>query len=81
MVNWREEYKSLEVLTAYQSDLLNNGPHSLASSWMLNAMHSDWKRITGRVDPEPPDCQSNLKDSLKKFNEIHDDYSDPYGGH
>ena len=77
VLDWRKEYSGLTNLSKYQHDLLENGPHSLAQSWMMQAMHNDWKRRKGIKDPEPPNCQSNLKDSLKMF----DDYSDPYGGH
>ena len=79
--NWREEYRGMKVLTKYQVDLLENGPKSLAQSWAMGAMHNDWKKKKGIKEPDPPDCQSNLKDSLKKFNEIYDDHSDPYGGY
>ena len=44
---------------------------------MMGALHNKWKKMKGYKDPEPPDCQSSLKESLKIF----DDYSDPYGGH
>ena len=53
-----------------QLDLLENGPKSLSQSWIMQAMYNKWKKIHGIVEPEPPDCSSNLKDSLKKFDEI-----------
>ena len=74
--NWREEYKGY-TSSKYELDLLDNGPHSLAQSWMMGALYNKWKKMKGYNDPEPPDCQSSLKESLKIF----DDYSDPYGGH
>ncbi len=74
--NWREEQKPY-VQSKLQLEVLENGPRSLAQSWMMQAMKNDWKRRNGYKDPEPPDCQSSLKESLKIF----DDYSDPYGGH
>ena len=48
--NWREEYK------AYTSDsreleLLENGPHSLAQSWRMQAMYNKWKKIRGIKEP------------------------------
>ena len=55
--NWREEYKAY-TSSKYELDLLENGPKSLAARW---------KKIKGYKDPEPPNCQSNLKDSLKKW--------------
>ncbi len=60
--NWREEYKSMKVLNEFQMDLLTNGPKSLAQSWSLGAMYSDWKKKKGIVDPPPPDCQSSFKE-------------------
>ena len=74
--NWREEQKPY-VTSKLQLEVLEQGPRSLAQSWMMQAMKNDWKRRNGYKDPEPPDCQSSLKESLKIF----DDYSDPYGGH
>ena len=66
--NWREEYKAY-TSSRYELDLLENGPRSLAQSWMMGALHNKSKKIHGIVEPEPPDCSSNLKDSLKKFDE------------
>ena len=63
--NWREEYQGMKVLSKYQIDLLQNGPKSLAQSWMMGAMHNDWKKKKGIKDPEPPDCQSSLEEFLK----------------
>lgn len=74
--NWREEQKPY-VSSKLQLEVLENGPRSLAQSWMMQAMKNQWKKRNGYKDPEPPDCQSSLKESLKIF----DDYSDPYGGH
>ena len=67
---WREEYQKMKVLTKYQMDLLKNGPKSLSQSWLLGAMHGDWKKKKGIKDPEPPDCQSSMKEweqSIKKY--------------
>ena len=74
--NWREEQKPY-VSSKLQLEVLEQGPRSLAQSWMMQAMKNQWKKRNGYKDPEPPDCQSSLKESLKIF----DDYSDPYGGH
>ena len=62
--NWREEYKGY-TSSKYELDLLENGPHSLAQSWMMGALHNKWKKMKGYKDPEPPDCQSSLSESLK----------------
>ena len=73
--NWREEYKQF-TSNKKELELLENGPKSLAQSWMLQAMYNKWKKIKGYKDPEPPDCSSSLKeweDSIKKYenNERH----------
>ncbi len=57
----------MKVLTKYQVDLLQNGPKSLAQSWMMGAMHNDWKKKKGIKDPEPPDCQSSLQEFYKNM--------------
>ena len=67
---WREEYRGMKVLGKYQRELIENGPKSLAQSWMMQAMYNDWKKKKGIVDPEPPDCQSSMKEweqSIKKY--------------
>ena len=64
--NWREDYLNTKArLSKYQVDLLKNGPNSLASSWMLGAMHGEWKKMKGYEDPEPPDCQSSLEEFFR----------------
>jgi len=70
--NWREEYKGMKVLNSRQIELLENGPDSLAASWSMQAMKNDWKKKKGIKDPEPPNCQSSMKDweeSIKKYSE------------
>ena len=63
MTDWREEYKGY-VTNKLHLEVLENGPKSLAQSWMMGAMHNKWKKMKGIKDPEPPICQSNLKDFL-----------------
>ena len=68
--DWRQEYLGMKAHGKYQTELLENGPKSLAQSWMMGAMHNDWKRKKGIKDPEPPDCQSSMKEweqSIKKY--------------
>ena len=67
--NWREELIPY-TNSKKELELLENGPKSLSQSWMMGALYQKWKKIFNHKDPEPPDCQSNLKDSLKKFDEI-----------
>ena len=73
--NWRSEYLDLKVLSISQCELLEKGPKSLSQSWILGAMYNDWKRIKGYTDPEPPNCQSSLKEweeSIKKYDQQQD---------
>ena len=64
--NWREEYKS------YTSDkrhleLLENGADSLASSWILQSMYNDWKKIKGYNKLDPKENEGQLQSSLSDF--------------
>ena len=62
--NWRDEYKNYTT-NKLHLELLENGAKSLSQSWILNALYQKWRKMKGYVTPEPPDCQS----SLKEFNE------------
>ena len=59
--NWREEMKGY-TSSRYELDLLENGPHSLAQSWMMGALHNKWKKMKGYKEPEPPDVSSSMKE-------------------
>ncbi len=66
--NWREEY--LPYHTGKQAELLRDGPKSLSQSWIMQAMYNQWKKRNGYKDPEPPNCQSSMKEweeSIKKY--------------
>ena len=63
--NWREEYKAY-TSNIKELELLENGPHSLSSSWILGALYQKWKKIKGYKDPEPPDVSSSLGEFFKK---------------
>ena len=69
---WRKEYMGMKVLSKMQLELLENGPKSLSQSWHLQALHSNWKKMKGYRDPEPPDCQSSMDEFFKnqdKYNQ------------
>ena len=82
---WREEYRGY-TSSKYELDLLENGPKSLSQSWMMGALHNKWKKMKGYKEPEPPDCQSSMKEweqSIKKYQakeEEFDELNDPFGG-
>ena len=44
--NWREEYKAY-TSNEKHLELLENGPHSLSSSWILGALYNKWKKMKG----------------------------------
>ena len=62
---WREEYKNY-TSSKYELDLLENGPKSLAASWMMGALHNKWKKMKGYKDPEPPDVSSSMSEFFEK---------------
>jgi hypothetical protein len=67
--NWREEFKGY-TSNKTELELLDNGPRSLAQSWMMGALHSKWMKMKGYKYPESPDCQSSMKEweeSIKKY--------------
>ena len=62
---WREEYKNY-TSSKYELDLLENGPKSLAASWMMGALHNKWKKMKGYKEPEPPDVSSSMSEFFEK---------------
>ena len=68
--NWREEFKGSRHLSQYQLEILENGPKSLSQSWVLGAMHGEWRKMKGYKYPDPPDCSSSFEEfnqSVKKY--------------
>jgi hypothetical protein len=85
--HWREESKPY-TQSKLQLEVLENGPRSLAQSWMMQAMKNQWKKRNGYKDPEPPDCSSSLQEweqIAKKYeNSKREEFTpenDPYGGY
>ena len=71
--NWREEYKSY-TSNQRHLELLEKGPDSLSSSWILQALYGQWKKMKGydKLDPQENEgqCQSSMKEweeSIKKY--------------
>tara|TARA_B100001094_G_scaffold308406_1_gene341025 strand:- start:378 stop:626 length:249 start_codon:yes stop_codon:yes gene_type:complete len=64
--SWREEYLGMKAHGKLNTELLMNGPKSLAQSWLMQAMHSDWKKKKGIKDPEPPNVQSSMKEFFQR---------------
>ena len=82
--NWREELIPY-TNSKKELELLENGPKSLSQSWYMGALYNKWKKMKGYKDPEPPDCQSSMKEweqSIKKYQEPEfTPDNDPYGGY
>ena len=73
--NWREEYKSY-TSNERHLELLEKGPDSLSSSWILQALYGKWKKMKGydKLDPEENEgqCQTSMKEwetTIKKYTE------------
>ena len=64
--NWREEYKGY-TSSRYELDLLENGPKSLAQSWMMGAMYNQWKKRNGYDKLDPKENEGQLQSSMKEF--------------
>ena len=70
--NWKEEMIGV-TKNKLHLELLRNGPKSLAQSWILGALHNEWKRRNGIKDPEPPNCQSTFLEFDKSVKNVQDD--------
>ena len=71
--NWREEYKAY-TSNEKHLELLENGPHSLSSSWILGALYNKWKKIKGYDKLDPKDNEGQLQSSLGEFFKKQDNY-------
>ena len=69
--NWREEYKNYTT-SKYELELLENGAKSLSQSWCLGALYQKWKKMKGYKEPDPPNCQSSLKEFYAKQQQLED---------
>jgi|TARA_B100000085_G_scaffold8873_1_gene7786 hypothetical protein len=67
--NWRSEYIDIKSrqLSSRQVELLESGADSLSSSWLLQAMYNDWKKIKGYDKLDPKENEGQLQSSLSDF--------------
>ena len=67
--NWRSEYIDIKSrqLSSRQVQLLESGADSLASSWFLQTMYNDWKKIKGYNKLDPKENEGQLQSSLSDF--------------
>ena len=73
--NWREEYKQYTSNKRYL-ELLEKGPDSLSSSWILGAMHNEWRRIKGIVIDYPDENTGQLQSSMSEWEKSIKKYKD-----
>ena len=76
--NWRSEYIDIKgrQLTKRQVELLEKGPDSLSSSWILGAMHNEWRRIKGIKVDYPDENNGQLQSSMSEWEESIKKYKD-----
>ena len=72
--NWREEYKGY-TSNKRHLELLENGPNSLSSSWILGALYNQWKKMKGYDKLDPKDNEGQLQSSMKEGEESIKKYS------
>jgi len=66
--NWREEYKAY-TSNQRHLELLENGPNSLSSSWILGALYNQWKKMKGYDKLDPKENEGQLQSSMKEWEE------------
>ena len=64
--NWREEYKAY-TSNERHLELLEKGPDSLSSSWILQALYGKWKKMKGYDKLDPEENEGQLQSSLGEF--------------
>ena len=76
--NWRSEYIDIKgrQLTKRQVELLEKGPDSLSSSWILGAMHNEWRRIKGIKVDYPDENTGQLQSSMSEWEKSIKKYKD-----
>ena len=72
--NWREEYKAY-TSNKRNLELLEYGPNSLSSSWILGALYNQWKKMKGYDKLDPKDNEGQLQSSMKEWEESVKKYS------
>ena len=72
--NWREEYKAY-TSNERHLELLENGPNSLSSSWILGALYNKWKKMKGYDKLDPKENEGQLQSSMKEWEESVKKYS------
>ena len=64
--NWRKDYADNYCNNKRHLELLENGPKSLSQSWLLGALHNEWKKIKGIKEPDTEN-KGQLQSSMKEF--------------
>ena len=74
--NWRQEYKAY-TSNEKHLELLENGPHSLSSSWILGALYNKWKKMNGYDKLDPKYNEGQLQSSMNEWEESVKKYENP----
>ena len=69
-IYWREELLESANFNGKQERILREGPRSLVDSWILGALYSRWKKLSGYREPPVPNCQSSFQEFNKKVREV-----------
>ena len=69
-INWREELLESANFNGKQERIVREGPRSLVDSWILGALYSRWKKLSGYREPPVPNCQSSFQEFNKKVREV-----------
>ena len=69
-INWREELLESANFNGKQERILREGPRSLVDSWILGALYSHWKKLSGYREPPVPNTQSSFQEFNKKVREV-----------
>ena len=69
-INWREELLESANFNGKQERRLREGPRSLVDSWILGALYSCWKKLSGYREPPVPNYQSSFQEFNKKVREV-----------
>ena len=73
--NWREEYKAYTSNERHH-ELLEKGPDSLSSSWILQALYGKWKKMKGYDKLDPKDNEGQYQSTMSEFFTKQDQYTE-----
>ena len=66
-INWREELLDSSKFNEKEEKLLKHGAKSLSQSWLLGALFTRWKKMTGYRESPTSNCQSSFLEWEKRL--------------